>query len=373
MNLKSIIGNSFYKLPMLASVTNNEDLTKILYGGMKDSSRMARQVKLVSDGRALFDLPVGFNLQELEDYIVTNEENIKSNLQDLGWSLEELRRERMDFSAVADVLGVDLDLISDWDLTAITSTIAGLLADDIDDSIDDNSIVDLLWVLRSSGVAYESFKSMGSDEKDYREYIMGLIEENGLLPLVSENPLSDAAPGVAWSNELIEDLESETDFDVLSYDDFSIDVIDRNGSGGDSDRFRVETPGKSYADVVRAVIGKPLKDSVSAQTSWQDVAEFDFNESVEQDWSSKEYESYTYDVLHGYTSPNWFFKAPGATDGSGDVNISSKFVQDFLLFNEESLTQLSSDGGYPDMELWQVFLVAYSDEIEDLARAGNKM
>lgn len=360
-----------------------DGVVKIPYGGVKDSARRkrvrdarARKRHIIKDEAFRSELEKGWTLSDLEEYCVTNDSAIRMNLKQYGVSTSQ-DLEDVDYYTVALILDVDSSLMRDADLGVVTQYLADMFLQDdedfLDDSIDDNSIVDLLWVLRSSGVAYESLKSMGSDEKDYREYIMGLIEENGLLPLVSENPLSDAAPGVAWSNELIEDLESETDFDVLSHDDFSIDVIDRNGSGGDSDRFRVETSGKSYADVVRAVIGRPLKDSVSAQTSWQDVAEFDFNESIEQDWSASDYWAYCQDVVQGFTTPNWFFKAPGATDGSGNVDVFSKFVQDFLAFNEESLRQLSEDEGYPDMELWQAFLIVYSDKIVDSARTNNKI
>jgi hypothetical protein len=49
---------------------------------------------------------------------------------------------------------------------------------------------------------------------------------------------------------LIKNIESQTDYDVLNWNSFEINVICRDGFGGEADRKDVQIYGKTMAEII---------------------------------------------------------------------------------------------------------------------------
>lgn len=315
-----------------------------------------------ADGGFTGDLNSGFSLNELEDYVLKNEAAIKDALAVYGWGLGDIKSID-NYIDLASVLGCDSMVVKDIDFEATTSFIYDLLTGELKDAKTEESIVDLLWVLRSAGVTYESRKSLGIDKDEYREYIQGLIDDNGLSDLAALDTVSDSVNIFIANPSTISSLEDFTGVSVPEYSDKDITVA--NFEDGCS---TVSTVGKSYDSVVRSVLALSLKDSTNPKSSWKSLVQEDVESIKDAGWGGDDAVSnYTSSVLEGFSTPMFFNNFSEAILDDKVVE-GSQSVQDFLQYNDDSIkAYLSTRDGYKGTEdLYSLFLRAYVLYFEDL-------
>lgn len=308
------------------------------------------------------ELGLGFTLNELEDYVIKNEKAIKEVLDVYWWHVDDIKNidNYVDLSAI---LGCDSYVVKDVDLKAVANFIYGILTDEVQDASSKDDIVDLLWVLRSAGVFYESRKSMGVSEEEYREYIQGLIEDNGLSDLAVLSSTSDSVNVFIATPDVVARLEEFTGVSVPEYSDKDITVA--NFEDGCS---TVSTVGKSYDSVVRSVLALSLKDSTNPKSSWKSLVQDDVESIKSSGWDGDDAVSnYTSSVLEGFSTPVFFNNFSEAILDD-KVVVESQAVQDFLQYNDDSIkSYLSTRNEYKGTEdLYSLFLRAYVLYFEDL-------
>ncbi len=303
------------------------------------------------------DLSLGFSLGDLERYVYDNEEEIRETLSSYGFSVADILS--MDnYYDISNILDVDSTVLKGVELSVITDTIHELLSEGLNDSKDKSTIVDLLWVLHSSGIPYDSRRSLGVSKEDYKEYLLGLVNDNGLGSFVEDSVTSYS--DLPFDYTMLRDLEKKTGYLVTSFKDGVLEVVAPDVF---EEAFVVKTSGLSFDEVVKAVLSHHIKDSSDPHTSWKTFVYEDFKESVEQDWSDEDVNIYLSDVVQGYTTPDFLFRVGGATDGHGDVIENSDFLTSFLAYTEDSIR------GYQDLgleNLYTEFLLCYEAYFREL-------
>lgn len=313
------------------------------------------------------ELDLGFTLNELEDYVLKNEAVIKDALAVYGWGLGDIKSID-NYIDLASVLGCDSMVVKDIDFKAITSFIYEILTDELEDARTEESIVDLLWVLRSAGVTYESRKSLGVDKDEYREYIQGLIDDNGLSDLAALDSVSDSVNIFIANPSTISSLEDFTGVTVPGYSDKNITV-----AGYEDGCTTIDTVGRSYDSVVRSVLALAVKDSTDPKSSWVDFVKGDVAVVKDAGWDEESAVStYTQSILKGFETPIFFNDFSEAILDDKLVK-DSEAVQAFLSYNADSIRDYlaSTSGDSEGDDLYSLFIKAYVDCFEDLFFSAN--
>lgn len=364
--LTSLIHQELVKEDVLLDTTTVDIGAHVPSGFGKGVARAhySGDIKDAADG-FVGELGLGFTLNELEDYVIKNEKAIKNVLDVYWWHVDDIKNidNYVDLSAI---LGCDSRVVKDVDLKAISDFIYGILTDELEDAKAEADIVDLLWILRSAGVAYESRKSLGVDKDEYFEYIQGLIDDNGLSDLTGSAVVKDAVNIFIATPEEVARVEEFTGLSIPEYSDEALTVT--NYEDGCS---TIKTAGKSYDSIVRSVLALSLKDSTDPHTSWKVLTSNDSDKIKKEGWSEDAFSTYLHDVSAGTVLPMCLEPMLGLTSPE-QLSVTNPALKKFLDFNLKSILSFTNATINTDdyLERFDLFLTAYTDYLENFTEVG---